>query len=357
MVRRLKVAFLAAICGAILLSCMVSAQAWAPAGSLLPTPNFVAAVGGTKDIEAAIEAGAFAVSFAPVRQNGILTLAGDTPLGEALDSCGSTQVILKISEEDADEVYKIISAHGKIDTAALQIDASASRVIKWAQSCEMHPSLVGYYKGNVIFSAISFVKRFSDANNDGTASVWGVQLQTGNPYGVIFHKIFTVMFNKSDISVNPMFSTAETKVAAKRPDNEQGWNNAIEKGYEIIETAYPLDFADFKARNDSERQKLDESLSRASMVNYLADYSSYSLKRLEKAKETAQGLLTKTSSNTQLQNARVELDLAIKGLELTGDENQPGEFAVTPGRIAAAVLGIALVVAGQIYIFKKRKKA
>lgn len=250
------------------------------------------------------------------------------------------------SIEQADEKYAVISS---ADNVYYRINDGATKVLKWAEGKNVR--LIGYYKGNIYPIALTVISKFSK-QGEGTI----VQMQTNNQDGVILHNTVTSFFAKKGIE--GMFSFADSTRSAKRTDSARSWDDLIAKGYTIIETAYPADFSTYFAVNNVERQKLETSVKAALATkteccspNRVADYTS--------ALETAQALLADgTSATYAMADARTVLDEAVKNITIQDGSQLQGDLRFTPGRIAWAVFGVALVLSWQIF-FRKRwaKKA
>lgn len=250
------------------------------------------------------------------------------------------------SIEEADEKYAAIGSDSNV---YYRINDGASSVVKWAEGKSV--KLIGYYKGNIYPIALSVISKFAK-QGDGAV----IQMQTNNQDGVILHNTVTSFFGKK--SIEGMFSFADSTRSAKRTDSARSWDDLVARGYSIIETAYPADFAAYRVLNNSERQKLESSVNAALATqtegcspNRVADYTS--------ALEAAQALLSDGSSASYaMADARAVLDEAVKNITIQDGSQLQGDLRFTPGRIAWAVFGVALVLSWQIF-FRKRwaKKA
>lgn len=275
-----------------------------------------------------------------------ITLGGELQLEEA-DSLvnGEAAIIIDAdSIEMADELYGTILSMSPVSEVYLRIKESAGKTIKWAQSKEELPLLIGSYTGNIYFSALSCINRFGKYEACDT-----VQLQTGNQDGVILHNTVTFMFNKADCK--GMFSFANEKSAA-RTDSARSWDDLISKGYSVIETAYPEDFAEYLAQNTAEREKLAYCVEQALKTD-TQGCKPNRISVYEEALSTAQALLEDGSSaNYMLADARAELDEAVEKIGIDDGSKVKGDFRITPARAAWALFGVALVLSWQIYFRK-----
>ncbi len=328
-----KAIILVAVAAICLFSFTVSAEQ--PAQQSIRFSVFCKSV---EDIRTAVATGADFIS-----------VSSGIDLREAASALGGSKTALIIdadSVEQADEKY---SAIGYNSNVYYRINDGASSVLKWAEGKNI--KLIGYYKGNIYPIALSVISKYS---KQGSSAI--VQMQTNNQDGVILHNTVTSFFDKK--GVEGMFSFADSTKSAKRTDSARSWDDLIARGYTVIETAYPADFAAYRALNNSERQKLESSVKAALATptegcspNRVADYTS--------ALETAQALLSDGSSaNYAMADARAVLDEAVKNITIQDGSQLQGDLRFTPGRIAWAAFGVALVLSWQIF-FRKRwaKKA
>jgi len=292
-----------------------------------------------EDVADAVEAGASFISI-----GGKLTLAqavkaADGKVAIIIDADSIDQANAKYSE------FASLSAECDV---YYRINVSAGKAISWAQSKNV--KIIGYYKGNIFPIALGAIGSYGKASKGAI-----VQMQTNNQDGVILHNSVTSHFAKN--SAYGMFSTADSTRSAKRTDTARSWDDLIARGYTIIETAYPTDFADYLKANSSERQKLEDSVNEALAVktegcspNRVSDYKS--------ALETAQALLKDGSSATYaMADARAVLNEAVNNITIQDGSQIKGDLKFTPARIAWALFGIALVLSWQIFFRKRWAKA
>ena len=318
-----------------------------------------------EDIRTAVAAGADFVS-----------VSSNINLNEAASALSGSKTALIVdtdSVEQADEKYSAIVPDSNV---YFRINDGASSVLKWADGKNVN--LIGYYKGNIYPIALSVISKYSK-QGDGAI----VQMQTNNQDGVILHNTVTSFFDKK--CVEGMFSFADSTRSAKRTDSARSWDDLVARGYTVIETAYPADFAAYLTSNNSERQKLEASVKTALTTstegcspNRITDYTS-ALESSVKAAlatstqgcspnrvadytsalEAAQALLSDGSSATYaMADARTVLDEAVENITIQDGSQLKGDLKFTPARIAWAVFGVALVLSWQIF-FRKRwaKKA
>ena len=290
-----------------------------------------------EDIDAAIAGGASFVSLG----NGL------TPEQAAAKINGRAALIIDCeSTEQAEEAYSLLVQDQIGCEVYYRINEGAGAVKKWVHSCNKNVKLIGYYKGNIFPIALSRISEYGKLTDSAI-----VQMQTNNQDGVILHNTVTSHFAKNGVS--GMFSTVDSTRSAKRTDSARSWDDLIARGYSIIETAYPADFAEYLNSNTAERNKLEASVNKALTTstegcspNRVADYSS--------ALEDAQALLSDgTSATYTMADARAVLDEAVENITIQDGSQIKGDLKFTPGRIAWALFGIALVLSWQLF-FRSR---
>ncbi len=323
------------ICAVFALSLGVSAAAQ-DGESARQSISFAAYCETEAEITAALSAGADYISLS------------DAVSLEAADKLVNDKAAIIIdaqSIDEADEKYELVQSLGIKSKHYYRVKASASKAVSWAHGKEKQPALIGLYTGNIYFSALSCINRFGKYEY-GSA----VQLQTGNQDGVILHNSVTFMFDKTN--TRGMFSFINTAKSAKRTDSARSWDDLVARGYEIIETSYPADFAEYLIQNTAEREKLAQSVRNA----LSADTSSGKPNRIatyNDALETAKALLEDGSSaKYAMADARAVLDEAVKNIAVDDGSKITGDFKITPARAAWALFGIALVLSWQIYFRK-----
>lgn len=287
-----------------------------------------------KDILTAIESGADYVS-----------LAENVKLADAVKAIENTGTVLIVdvdSIEEADEKLKETATLNETGSVMFRIKEGADKSVKWAKN--NGTLLIGYYKGNIYPIALAKVSGYAQP------VCRAILMQTNNQDGVILHNSVTSFFEKHGIK--GMFSFADSTKSAKRTDSARSWDDLIARGYEIIETAYPADFAEYLAQNTAEREKLTASVDKALTIN-TEGCKPNRITTYENALDEAKALLEDGSSATYaMADARAVLDEAVEKIGLDDGSKVTGDFKITPARAAWAIFGIALVLSWQIYFRK-----
>ncbi len=292
-----------------------------------------------EDILTAIESGADYVSLS----DGVnLATAVKT-----IESTGTVLIVDADSIEEADEKLKETAALNETGNVVFRIKAGADKSVEWAKN--NGTLLIGYYKGNIYPIAIAKVSGYAQP------VCRAILMQTNNQDGVILHNSVTMFFEKH--AIKGMFSFTDSTKSAKRTDSARSWDDLIARGYDIIETAYPADFAEYLAQNTAEREKLAESVEKAVKVS-TEGCKPNRITTYENALDEAKTLLEDGSSATYaMSDARAVLDEAVEKIGLDDGSKVTGDFKITPARAAWALFGIALVLSWQIFFRKHWGKA
>lgn len=301
--------------------------------------TFVAYCETTDDIVKAAESGASFISISDKisAANIISTLPG-----------GISLIVDADSIEEADEIYFSLASSGAESKVYYRLNVGAAKATEWAQNKGI--KLIGYYKGNIYPIAVSAVNKYAKSA-DGAI----IQLQTNNQDGVILHNSVTSFFAK--YGALGMFSTVDSTRSAKRTDSARSWDDLVARGYTVIETAYPADFAEYLKDNTGQRQKLEESINIA-LATSTEGCPPNRVNTYESALKDASALLSDGSSATYaMADARAVLDEAVKNIKVPDGSKIQGDLKFTPGRIAWALFGVALVLSWQIFFRKRWAKA
>ncbi len=260
-------------------------------------------------------------------------------------------IILDVKPEDKDTVYDILKKSGALFRVILRVEESASKLTGWAESKEEKVYVIGVYGGNIIFSSISAVNSLT--NSDMPA----VQFESKNYFNVAYSEFFTSRYLAED-KVRAIAATYSPDLCGQRGDSSDGWNELIGKGYSVIETNNIEAFVAYRNEAEKLEKSIKELLERASYVDP-ARYSEVSLENLEKARLNCSiDVNTEViSSLDDLQNDYSKLLFALEDMKIsTGEVDTRGALNVTAGKVIAAVLVGAALLAGQIFIYKMRRK-
>lgn len=269
-------------------------------------------------------------------------------LEEAMKSVDKSVLILDNAWDYRDEIYASVKKSGKDGLVILRTDASSKKTAEWTAA---NPGLfvIGVYKANIVFNAISHFNRLSENGQPL------VQYQSKNYFNVSFNSSVTRLFSgkKGTRTLVPMYSP---DLCGQREDNCVGWDEMIERGFSAIETNCIESLVDYIESREKARESLYGLVSRAEKTD-TALFSSVSAKNLRAALTKAQTVMNDTRcSLAEAQKAFSLLNESMKKLTFhaSGDV-QKGSLNVTAGKIIAAVFVGAALLAGEIYVYKMHK--
>lgn len=255
----------------------------------------------------------------------------------------------------AEQAAAEIKAHGAEKTAALLLTGKAKEIKAAALSLGGDVILLAEKKGNILFDITSFISAMQESG------AVGVNLKTTNRYGVNFNQTVLGRFKGN---MRAVANTAESKTCGAREDTVKWWDDLISRGYSVILTDDPQQFAAYLKDIDAARARLQALYDTMGSTwqlpafkdNVLNDYK----KAFTDAETEAKTLLADSSSSLQdlrdcytaLRSAMDEIDLNYEALE-AGTAGK----AITLPRILLCIAAAAAVLWVQIFFYKKRKKA
>jgi len=265
-------------------------------------------------------------------------------LKQALDICkGNCLLMVSAAEELREDLVKFIAENKAEDFVILRGRGSGEDFAAWAPETNM---AVGYYSGNIVFMA---TKEIANCLENKTAAV---ELASGNPYSVIFSRTVMKRFKGR---CRAMVSTADPASCGKREDNAQGWDNLASKGYNIIETDYPGELLEYIRDIEAARGELERRIEDADALCASGDYPAEYTGELLAA--VAQGRVFFGSTALSIvREASYQVSEAAARLQNGRQADERGTFSVTPGKIAAALLCTAAILAAQVYTYKKSRR-
>ena len=258
-------------------------------------------------------------------------------------------LILDVKPEYKDGVYNVLSKHGALDRVILRVKESSSELVEWAQSKEEKVYVIAVYSGNIIFSTISSVKNMT------MAEMPAVQYQSKYYFNVAYGDFFANRYLISE-NVRAVAVTYSPDLCGQRGDSSDGWNELIKKGYSVIETNNIEAFNEY--RKETERlEKAIKELYEKSLATESDKFSQVSLDNLRKAKAECEALLSgEAFSLDEAQKAYSDLLFALEDMKIsTGEVDTRGALNITAGKIIATVLVGAVLLAGQIFVYKMRR--
>lgn len=260
-------------------------------------------------------------------------------------------IILDILSEDKDAVYDFLLKNDALYRVIIRTDDSCRKLTEWADSKSEKVYTIGVYSGNIIFNTISTINLMTEAEMPA------IQYQSKNYFNVSYGDFFTSRYLFTP-KARAVAATYSPDLCGQRGDSADGWNELIKKGYSVIETDNIESFVAYRKEAERLEKSMAELLKKAFYVD-VAKYSEVSLSNLEKAKlncdiDTNPMVI---SSLDELQEDYSQLLFALEAMKISsGEVDTRGALNVTAGKVIAAVLVGAALLAGQIYVYKMRKK-
>lgn len=247
-----------------------------------------------------------------------------------------------------------LAAKDKTGDTALLVNAKASEIAAALAGRENLPPVLGVKRGNVIFSVWFYLKQ---AKEGGLS---GVQLQTTNRYGVNFHQTVLGRFKGN---LRAVADPTDSRLCGAREDSEKWWDDLIARGYSVIVTDEAALFADYLTRNDAARERLNGLYTRYTVQWKLPEIASPRFndyyKAYTDAKTEAERILSDASvSNREISDCAAALQKAVDDINANYGALEQGSagLTVTAPRVALCVGAVIVVVAVQVFFFKRRKK-
>lgn len=265
-------------------------------------------------------------------------------------------LMLDASFEDRNEIYNLAKEQNMTASVIfLFTDAKPDDIADWKAEINDNVMTMSYFKGNVIFSALSFMSKAEKAGNES------VYLATSNPYGVIFGETVT---DKADGKMRMMANAAESELSGKvRKDTEVWWDDLISRGYSIILTDYPSLLRDYIDDCEAKSRVLLHTYETIVTDWQLPDFNSdkfYDYKlAYTNAKNIAESLLKdKSSARSTIVTATYDLQKAYDDINNNYDELSEGTagMTVTPVRILLCIAAVTVVVIAEIYVYRQKKR-
>lgn len=266
-------------------------------------------------------------------------------------------LLLDLKWEYRDDILKLAEKYSITDNVIFMFcDADSDDIAQWKTETGIDLNTMSYFKGNVIFSAVSAV------NNASEAGCQGIYLATKVPYGVVFGK--TVM-GKAQGKIRAMANTAESALCGTiRQDTEVWWEDLISRGYSIILTDYVPELREYIDTSLEKRKELEglytELVENWTLPDLKSDrYFDYKRAYNNAAAFSESLIKDKSSSLGDISTAIYELQKAYDDIIKDYDELKNGTagLTVTPVRVAFAAAAIAVVAAAEIFVYKKKKKS
>ncbi|MBQ4267579.1 MAG: glycerophosphodiester phosphodiesterase family protein [Clostridia bacterium] len=281
--------------------------------------------------------------------SGKLTECKVACLYDALTVAEDIILILDIDPEDKDTVYDAVQYYDATDRVFLRFRENSDDIVEWVNSKDKKPNVIGIYSGNIIWNAVSHIENLSKVSSI-------VHYESKNYFNVMYGSFVADRFS-AEGKARALAPAYDRELCGQREDNASGWNELVEKGFSVIETNNIASLVKYIERSDELSASLKKLAEKAEKTE-LSVYSGVSADNLQKALQRAKSELQKgISSVGELESANSQLLLAMNRLNLSdGYESQKGALNITAGKVIAAVLVGAAILAGQIYVHKMQQE-
>lgn len=266
-------------------------------------------------------------------------------LEDAAEAAGTNvALMLNLSCSDFKAVYEKVKELNISDRVIFRFSDSNKKILETVKGIS-DINVCGNYQGNIIFLATGAIKN-SFANGINT-----VELGSANGHGVLYDNFLMKRFDSRGKAMVSMVNGR----CGKRADSEIGWDDLISRGYSIIETDYPKELSEYIEKSGNAKTELERYLSLYEDTD-LSPYTTDTETAFNNAVSQAKAVLKKSSSLSDIENARYSLQSAADKLTVGAKKAVTLSFKITPGRIAAVVLCGAAVLVSQILLYKRREK-
>ncbi len=275
-------------------------------------------------------------------------------LSDALDAAEEKNVSLVV-KTDASAVPTVVNALDGGENVILYVTGKTKDVKNVLAAYGDPYNIITEKRGNIVFVQTAFVDFVNENGGEG------VVLKTTNRYGVNFNQTLLKHFYGKSRAIA---DTSDPTLAGAREDAEKWWNDLISRGYSVIITNDPAGFAEYKSKNEAAREKLNEAYTAYTTEWKLPQFGSIIFNDYKKAYTDAlteaQKLLGDNSSSTQdMIDCRAALIKACDDIDMNYEALEAGKAGMTVSapRIGLCIGAVVVVVAVQIFFFKRREKA
>ncbi len=277
-------------------------------------------------------------------------------LKDALESSKENFFLLMLGceTEVLADVTEILAETNTLGTSVVYCEDSVKNINNALDGCENAPFIMGAKQGNVIFAIYSYVTKAYNS------SFTGVNLKTTNSYGINFYKLLLSLF---DGKLRTMANPTDSATCGKREDSVKWWNDLISRGYSVIMTNSPELFVEYLDDCDTARNRLEKLYEKYTKNWSLPEFATTTLNDYFKAYNDAvaesEAIFDDASSSLQdINDAAAHLQKAVDDINLHYEALEDGTAGttVTLPRILLCVAAAFVVIAVQIYFYKKRAK-
>ena len=240
------------------------------------------------------------------------------------------------------------------ENAVLLVDDMSMRDALQLHETNEDLCMMPYYRGNIITIALGNVKKTSFDYYPA------ICLGSGVAYGVVFGG--TVQGKARELGVRTMADLTDKRMCGKlRQDIRVWWDDLIGRGFSIIVTDDAKGLKDYLADCDEARRVLKDDallyIDAFSLPDFKSDrFRDYRHDYNNAVEAVRTALDCGFSSHENLQKADADLREAYFAINADYDALEAGSAGRTTGagRVVAAILGVAGILALEIFVYKKK---
>ena len=283
----------------------------------------------------------------------VLSATGDS-FEEAVAAVrGNALLIVDGAWNFKDELVSFAREKEFLSSIVLRTEESEKKVAQWcAENSDV--AVIGVYRGNIVFNAISHLNTAKKAGQPL------VQYQSKNYFNVMYDSFTASRYSaESGGSYNPraLSPTYDETLCGKRGDNVVGWDELFDRGFSVIETRNIKGLVAYIDETREAQKELETLVASADSAD-TSFLSSVGKKNLSKALFAARDVLKdKNSPLSAFQSAESSLLASLNAAD-NGDENksEKGALNITAAKVFAVAFFGALIVAAQVFVYKKKEK-
>lgn len=281
---------------------------------------------------------------------GELTRYRMVSLSQTIDIVGEDLIlILDVDWDEKDGVYDLIGHYGAFERVIIRTEESARSIEKWLSQKSEKVNVIGIYNGNIIFNAVSHFGILSESEMPF------IQFQSKNYFNIMYGNFFCKRFYGEN-APRAIAATYDPDFSGQRSDSEEGWNELLELGYSVIETNNIVSLVSYIDRAEKMKSALASLTEKAEKID-ISGTSQVLSENFTDALELCKDVLSGVGSLDESESAYSALLLSMNELNISeADDTQKGQLNITFGKIIAALLVGAVIVAAQIYVHKMQEE-
>lgn len=207
------------------------------------------------------------------------------------------------------------------------------------------PSVFSRYKGNIIWSCLSYI------NKTSSKGAQGIILASSNPYATTFS---ASVVSKAQSKLRAAIDMTDPKLCGKRDDTSIYWDDVTSRGFSVIITDDIAGLSLYKQRVEASRQRLAALTEKAESFDYTS-MSTFNANKLKSALNRAEKAQATSVSAMALDNCYTELSQLMEEYSDEGARTH-GVLTVSAGRIIAAIAVTAAFIFFELIIERVKNR-